>query len=75
MVRKDKPPRKRNQSLRILSLRAPPSSATSVAVKSATTALEGVRQEQEVGTRTILDVLDAEQELYQKSSPAECAEK
>lgn len=31
-------------------------------VKAAELALEGVRQEQEVGARTILDVLDAEQE-------------
>jgi outer membrane protein TolC len=28
-------------------------------------ALEGVRQEQEVGYRTVLDVLDAEQELLE----------
>ncbi len=33
-------------------------------VKSAKLALEGVRQEQEVGARTTLDVLDAEQELF-----------
>ncbi|MBX6323945.1 MAG: TolC family outer membrane protein [Rhodospirillaceae bacterium] len=32
-------------------------------VKSAQVALEGVRQEQEVGYRTVLDVLNAEQEL------------
>jgi TolC family type I secretion outer membrane protein len=32
-------------------------------VKAAQIALEGVRQEQEVGSRTVLDVLDAEQEL------------
>jgi outer membrane protein/adhesin transport system outer membrane protein len=32
-------------------------------IKSAEVALEGVRQEQEVGYRTVLDVLDAEQEL------------
>jgi outer membrane protein TolC len=31
-------------------------------VRAADLALEGVRQEQEVGARTILDVLDAEQE-------------
>ncbi|MCZ4282645.1 TolC family outer membrane protein [Kiloniella laminariae] len=33
------------------------------AVEAAEIALEGVRQEEEVGERTILDVLDAEQEL------------
>ena len=33
------------------------------AVASAEIALEGVRQENEVGARTILDILDAEQEL------------
>lgn len=33
------------------------------AVSAATVALEGVRQEADVGARTILDVLDAEQEL------------
>jgi TolC family type I secretion outer membrane protein len=32
-------------------------------VRAAQIALEGVRQEQEVGSRTVLDVLDAEQEL------------
>lgn len=32
-------------------------------VKASTLALEGVRQESEVGTRTVLDVLNAEQEL------------
>lgn len=35
------------------------------AIKSAEIALDGVRQEQQYGTRTILDVLDAEQELFQ----------
>ena len=34
------------------------------AVDSATVALNGVRQEADVGTRTTLDVLDAEQELF-----------
>jgi outer membrane protein TolC len=34
------------------------------AVESASVALNGVRQESEVGTRTTLDVLDAEQELF-----------
>lgn len=33
-------------------------------IKAASTALEGVRQEQEYGARTVLDVLDAEQELF-----------
>jgi outer membrane protein len=37
--------------------------ATQAAVKANEIALEGVRQEQTVGSRTILDVLDAEQEL------------
>jgi outer membrane protein len=37
--------------------------ATKAAVKANEIALEGVRQEQTVGSRTILDVLDAEQEL------------
>ncbi len=32
-------------------------------MRSAEIALEGVRQENEVGARTILDILDAEQEL------------
>ena len=35
------------------------------AVESATVALNGVRQEADVGTRTTLDVLDSEQELFQ----------
>lgn len=34
------------------------------AVKAAQIALNGVRQEADMGTRTILDVLDAEQELF-----------
>ncbi|MEO1206468.1 MAG: TolC family outer membrane protein [Pseudomonadota bacterium] len=34
-----------------------------VAVRAASTALEGVREEERVGQRTLLDVLDAEQEL------------
>lgn len=34
-------------------------------VDSSIVALDGVKQEQEVGTRTTLDVLDAEQELFQ----------
>jgi TolC family type I secretion outer membrane protein len=34
-------------------------------VQAAEVALEGVRQEQEVGYRTVLDVLDAEQELLE----------
>ncbi|MBT5048867.1 MAG: TolC family outer membrane protein [Rhodospirillaceae bacterium] len=37
--------------------------AFSAEVRSATIALEGVRQEAQVGSRTVLDVLDAEQEL------------
>lgn len=37
--------------------------AFSAGVRSATIALEGVRQEAQVGSRTVLDVLDAEQEL------------
>ncbi len=34
------------------------------AVQAATVALNGVKQEAEVGARTVLDVLDAEQELF-----------
>jgi outer membrane protein len=37
--------------------------STTSAVNASTIALEGVKQEQQVGSRTILDVLDAEQEL------------
>jgi outer membrane protein len=37
--------------------------AFSAAVKAAEIALEGVREEANVGSRTLLDVLDAEQEL------------
>lgn len=37
--------------------------ASQAAVDANTIALEGVRQEAEVGSRTVLDVLDAEQEL------------
>lgn len=37
--------------------------AFSAEVRSASIALEGVRQEAQVGSRTVLDVLDAEQEL------------
>jgi outer membrane protein len=37
--------------------------ASKAAVDANTIALEGVRQESEVGSRTVLDVLDAEQEL------------
>ena len=33
-------------------------------IKSATLALDGVKQEQQYGSRTVLDVLDAEQELF-----------
>lgn len=33
-------------------------------IKAAEVALDGVRQEQEYGARTVLDVLDAEQELF-----------
>lgn len=33
-------------------------------VEAATVALDGVRQEREIGSRTTLDVLDAEQELF-----------
>lgn len=35
------------------------------AIKAAEIALDGVRQEQQYGARTVLDVLDAEQELFQ----------
>ncbi len=38
--------------------------ATEEAIRAAQIALEGVRQEQLYGARTILDVLDAEQELF-----------
>ncbi|GAA4037631.1 TolC family outer membrane protein [Sphingomonas rosea] len=38
-------------------------SANDVAVQAATLALEGARAERSVGTRTVLDVLNAEQEL------------
>lgn len=38
--------------------------ATQTSVDAAKLALEGVRQEQEIGSRTTLDVLDAEQELF-----------
>ena len=37
--------------------------STKSAVEASTTALDGVRQENEFGVRTVLDVLDAEQEL------------
>lgn len=37
--------------------------ALNASLRAAEVALDGVRQEQEVGSRTILDVLDAEQEL------------
>jgi outer membrane protein len=37
--------------------------STEIAVKANTLALEGVRAENSVGTRTILDILDAQQEL------------
>ncbi|TAH33056.1 MAG: type I secretion protein TolC [Alphaproteobacteria bacterium] len=37
--------------------------AYQASIKAAEIALEGVKQEQEVGSRTVLDVLDAEQEL------------
>ena len=37
--------------------------AFKIAIKSSEIALEGVRQEADVGSRTVLDVLDAEQEL------------
>jgi outer membrane protein len=37
--------------------------AFNASLRAAEVALDGVRQEQEVGSRTILDVLDAEQEL------------
>ena len=33
-------------------------------MKAAKIALDGVRQEADVGSRTILDILDAEQELF-----------
>ncbi|MBB43063.1 MAG: type I secretion protein TolC [Rhodospirillaceae bacterium] len=38
-------------------------SALTAEITAATTALEGVKQEAKVGSRTVLDVLDAEQEL------------
>lgn len=38
--------------------------ATEANVKAARFALEGVKEEQQVGSRTTLDVLDAEQELF-----------
>ncbi len=38
--------------------------ANADAVKAAAVALDGVKQENEVGSRTTLDVLDAEQELF-----------
>lgn len=37
--------------------------AFNASIKAAEVALEGVKQEQDVGSRTVLDVLDAEQEL------------
>ena len=37
--------------------------AFDIAIKSSEIALDGVRQEANVGSRTVLDVLDAEQEL------------
>ena len=42
--------------------------AFKAAVKAAKTALDGVSQEAMVGTRTVLDVLDAENELFQAKS-------
>ena len=44
-------------------LRSDESSAFASQVRSSEIALEGVRQENTVGARTILDILDAEQEL------------
>ena len=38
-------------------------SALGAEIRASTIALEGVRQEAQVGSRTILDVLDAEQDL------------
>ena len=38
--------------------------AREVQIESAEVALDGVRQEQKYGARTVLDVLDAEQELF-----------
>lgn len=38
--------------------------ASKQAIRAAETALQGVRQENEFGVRTILDVLDAEQEVF-----------
>lgn len=38
--------------------------STEEAIKAAEIALEGVKQENEFGVRTVLDVLDAEQELF-----------
>ncbi len=38
--------------------------ANETSVAAAELALEGVKQEQEIGSRTVLDVLDAEQELF-----------
>ena len=44
-------------------LRGAQISAFTAAVAAANIALEGVREEANVGSRTVLDVLDAEQEL------------
>jgi outer membrane protein len=40
-------------------------SANEDAIRAAEVALEGVRQEQQYGARTVLDILDAEQELFE----------
>ncbi len=45
------------------------------AVKAAKVALDGVRREQAVGARTILDVLNAEQELFQAKINLAAAER
>jgi len=45
------------------------------AVKAAKVALDGVRKEQAVGARTVLDVLNAEQELFQEKINLATAER
>jgi TolC family type I secretion outer membrane protein len=49
--------------------------ANQQAVKAAEVALEGVRAENEQGLRTIIDVLDAEQELYTTKTALEVAKR
>lgn len=54
----------------IENLKAAQSTITSVesAVEAATVALEGVSKEAKIGSRTVLDVLDAEQELFESKA-------